>query len=204
MTKRTDLPAGTADGIRDVVADWGVPRRPVEPVSGIREVQRPAPRFHLPIDPVVGVRNGRRSLRHRGDGRFSPDGSLQCLWPTQIPTRVEGVVEGKTSYIASLPNGALPPEVLTLARNALVTDPYLVPWLARTEATMTGGNAGLLQNRLAAELALRFGRDGVDDGGILGVPATPRTRLACRASRGLAISCGASRSWPAPTPIRSV
>ena len=162
-TQRTDLLVGTADGIRDVVADWGVPRRPVEPVSGIREVQRPAPRFHLPIDPVVGVRNGRRSLRHRGDGRFSPDGSLQCLWPTQIPTRVEGVVEGKT-YIASLPNGALPPEVLTLARNALVTDPYLVPWLARTEATMTGGNAGLLQNRLAAEAALRFGRDGVYDG----------------------------------------
>ena len=174
-TKKKDLTVGSVDEIREVVTNWGVPRPPVEPVSEVREVRRPAPRFHLPIDPVVGVRSARRSLRHRGDGRFSPDGELQCRWPTQIPTSVEGVVDGR-SYIPSLANGALPPEVLTLARNALVTDPYLVPWLARAEAEKTGGDAKLFQTRLAAEAVLRFGPAGVYDGRTAAFQAPPPGR----------------------------
>ena len=38
----------------------------------------------------VAVRGARRSLRHGGDGRFSPDGLLHCRWPSQVPRRSTG------------------------------------------------------------------------------------------------------------------
>ena len=41
-------------------------------------VQRSQPRWFAPVEPAVVVQGLRRSLKHGGDGRFSPDGTLVC------------------------------------------------------------------------------------------------------------------------------
>ncbi len=161
--KYADLSSGTMESLHQTTSSWGGAPPQAVPVAEVREVQRPAPRFHWPVDPVVGVRNAKRSLRHRGDGRFSPDGLLQCRWPSQVPTVVEGVIDGR-AYIPSLPCGAIPPEVTTLAQNALITDPYIVPWLAQAESARTGTSSTALEARMTAEATLRFGVDGTYDG----------------------------------------
>ena len=125
-----------------------------------RVVARPAPRHRFPLDPLVAVRGARRSLRHGGDGRASADGRLRCRWPTQVISEVTGVVSGET-LIVSLGNGAIPEEVVLLAREAVLHDPYHGAWLA---GTATPGGGGIVGSRLAAEAALRFGRDGRYDG----------------------------------------
>lgn len=163
-TRRTDLYKGTIQQQRDVVQQWGGARPDREPVSEVREVVRPAPSFHEPLEPMIAVRSPKRSRRHRVLNRFSADGFLQCRWPSQVPTKVQGVVDGR-DVLASLPSGAIPPEVLLLARSAIVTDPYLVPWLAENEARRRRADPKLFHNRLAAEAVMRFGARGVYDGG---------------------------------------
>jgi hypothetical protein len=147
---------------------------PTEP----RVVARPAPRFAFPVDPIVAVQGARRNLRHGGDGRASPDGKLTCRWPTQAIGELQGVVRGDR-LIRSLGSGAIPDEVILLAREAVLHDPYHVAWL--TAASSSRGNAPLVRRRLAAEAALRFGRDGTYDG----------------ATRALAGRSGFERRWVA-------
>ena len=126
-------------------------------------VPQPRPNFHVPTAPLVGLRGARRSLRHRGDGRHSPDGHLQCRWPSQVVTSYQHVVDG-ADLVPSLNTGAAPDEVLTLAREAAVADPYATDWLAEVVARRRGGDVGVLQTRLRAEAALRFDPDGTYDG----------------------------------------
>lgn len=126
-----------------------------------RIVARPAPRFTFPTDPLVAVRGARRSLRHGNDGRSSPDGKLTCRWPTQVISEVQGIVTGD-SLIRSLGSGAIPPEVVLLAREAVLHDPYHAGWLAA--ASTSSKSSSLIRRRLTAEAGLRFGRNGVYDG----------------------------------------
>ena len=126
-----------------------------------RVVARPAPRFAFPVDPLVAVQGARRSLRHGGDGRASPDGKLTCRWPTQVIGELQGVVRGD-QLVRSLGSGAVPDEIVLLAREAVLHDPYHVAWL--TAASAPRANAGLVRRRLTAEAAMRFGRDGTYDG----------------------------------------
>ena len=134
---------------------------PVEP----REVERPAPRYHFPTDPLVGVRGAGRSLRHGGDGRGSSDGKLGCRWPQHTITDVQGVVSGE-ELLPALGSGAIPGEVLSLAREAALLDPYHDVWLARASQPVHSGvlEPSAVYNRLRAESALRFGEDGAYDG----------------------------------------
>jgi hypothetical protein len=169
--QRTDLYKGAKEKQRDVVGAWNGDRPDREPVAEVREVTRPAPNFHVPIEPMIAIRNPKRSMTHRMASRLSADGCLQCRWPSQVPTRVEGTVDGR-DLVRSLPTGAVPPEALLLARSAVVTDPYLMPWLAETEAKRRNADPKVIHNRLAAEAILRFGANGVYDGGTDAFAAT--------------------------------
>lgn len=145
-----------------------------------RVVQRPASRFTFPAEPMVALRGGGRSLRHGNDGRGSADGKLTCRWPTHVITEVAGVI-AKDRFITSLGNGAIPAEALTLAREALLHDPYHDEWIAAALAPPGSGRATLL-NRLKAESVLRFGHDGTYDGTTVALnPNVARTPQARRA-----------------------
>ena len=124
----------------------------------LREVRRSAPRFFLPLDPVVGVSGGVRSLRFGRDGRGSPDQLLHCRWPSQVANELRGVLAGK-DVLPSLRTGAIPDEVLLLAREALLQSPYLTRWLADAAAARRGVDSGFARVRLLGEAALRFGVD---------------------------------------------
>ena len=176
---RTDLYKSTIAEQRQVLGEMVAPQPATEPKAEVREVRRPAPRFHVPMEPVVAIRGARRSLRHQGDGRFSPDGKLQCRWPSQVGTSVQGLVNG-ADLIASLPSGGVPDEVLLLARSAIVQDPYLVSWVAQVEASRHGFDEGAVRQRLTAEAAIRFGSNGVYDG-TTSVLATSKSSVPTRA-----------------------
>ncbi len=127
-----------------------------------RVVQRPAPRWTFPTDPLIGVRGAQRSLRHGGDGRASADGKLTCRWPTHVIQEISGLV-ARERFLRSLGNGGVPGEVLTLAREGLLHDPYHDEWLAAAVAP-PGIDPKLVLGRLKAESLLRFGADGTYDG----------------------------------------
>jgi hypothetical protein len=129
----------------------------------VRMVPRPAPRLHAPLEPVVAVRGPKRSLRMHHDGDGSPDGLLRVRWAEQIGAGYEGTVDGG-DFIPSLGSGAIPPEVLSLAREALTTDPYLTPWLAKAAAARSGADEAPIRHRLDAEAAIRHGAIGAYDG----------------------------------------
>jgi hypothetical protein len=162
-TKRSDLRLATLDDQRAMIAHWAGDPPQVEAPAEAREVIRPAPRLYLPNEPMVAVRGAGRSLRHGGDGRFSPDGLLYCRWPSQVISGVDQVIQG-SELLPSLGTGAVPEEALPLAREALLSNPYLAPWLARTAATRHGLNAGATTKRLVAEATLRFGVNATYDG----------------------------------------
>jgi hypothetical protein len=161
--KRSDLKLATLDDQRQEVLSWSGDRPEVEPAAQAREVIRPAPRVYLPAEPMIAVRGAGRSLRHGGDGRFSPDGRLQCRWPSQVTRGVDQVIQG-ADLLASLATSALPDEVLLLAREALITNPYLAPWVARIAAERRGLDPAATTTRLFAEATLRFGADATYDG----------------------------------------
>lgn len=126
------------------------------PAPRVREVERPAPRWFLPTEPMVTVRGAARSLRHGGDGRMSQDGKLRCRWPSQVIRGIDQVVGG-SELLPSLGSAALPDEVLLLAREALLHNPWLTDWLAAQAANLRGGQDEQVRTRVRAEAALRFG-----------------------------------------------
>ncbi len=128
-----------------------------------RVVARPAPRFHFPLDPLVAVQGGRRSLRHGHDGRASTDGLLWCRWPHQAVRELKGLLDGD-DVLPSLGNGSVPPEVLTVAQEAVLHSPYQRRWVADAAAARSGLPAGAVSRRLDAEAGLRFGKRAVYDG----------------------------------------
>jgi len=144
-----------------------------------RVVDRPAPRYTFPTDPLVAVRGAERSLRHGGDGRGSPDGKLTCRWPTHVIQEITGVIAADR-FINSLDNGGVPSEALSLAREAILHDPYHDEWTAAA-VTTPGSDVGPILRRLKAESALRFGMNGVYDGATMALnPRLPRTARAQR------------------------
>lgn len=148
-----------------------------------RVVDRPAPRHAFPTEPMVAVRGASRSLRHGNDGRFSADGKLTCRWPSHVVASIDGVI-ASDRFIASLGNGSIPAEVLNLAREALLHDPYHDEWIAAALAPAGSARTALLK-RLKAESVLRYGRDGTYDGATVAFDpvlarATPARAMAAR------------------------
>ena len=155
---------GAGASQRSTVVGWSDAEKKLatEPPE-VRMVPRPAPRLHAPLEPVVGIRGPKRSLRMHHDGEGSPDGLMRVRWAEQIGAGYEGTVDGR-DLIRSLGNGAIPPEAVRLAREALTTDPYLTPWLARFAAARSGADEGALRLRLDAEALIRHGASGAYDG----------------------------------------
>jgi hypothetical protein len=155
----TTLQERVVEQVREVERQIRVQAEPPLPADAeVREVPRLAPRLHLPLDPVVALSGGTRSLRFGGDGRGSPDGMLHCRWPSQVARELRGVLDAR-QVLVSLGSGALPEEVLLLAREALLQSPYLTTWLGDAAATHRGVDANLARGRFLAEAALRFGAE---------------------------------------------
>jgi hypothetical protein len=159
---RFELLADDGVSLRRQVLEWTAPEPPVEPHSEVREIAKPAPRFHVQSPPIVAVRGAKRSLRHRGDGRFSIDGRLRVRWPSQV-LRAPSLVD-LARVLPTLGSAAVPEEALALARETVLTNPYLSPWLADAAAQTHGVDAGPLRTRFQAESAVRFGPAATYDG----------------------------------------
>jgi hypothetical protein len=127
-----------------------------------RVVDRPAVRFTFANEPMVAIRGASRSLRHGGDGRGSADGKLTCRWPTHVIGEIPGLI-AMDRFVRTLGSGATPSEVLTLARETVLHDPYHDGWIARA-ITQPGQDRRAILSRLRAESALRYGYDGTYDG----------------------------------------
>jgi hypothetical protein len=154
--KRSNLMAKSTADQRLEVSGWSKQSTAARQVEQSRLVQRPAPRYFRPLEPVVAVRNGMRSLRYRCGTRFASDGRVVCRWPTQVAPGIDGVVDAQ-HLLPSLPAGAIPPEIVTLLQNALIVDPYIMPWLAEQSARQKSVPPAQALARLKAEAALRFG-----------------------------------------------
>ena len=141
---------------------------------------------YTPAELMVALRGARRSLRHGGDGRFSPDGLLHCRWPSQVTRGIEQVVRGQ-DLLPSVGSGAIPDEVNLLAEEGLVFNPYLAPWLARVAAARNKVDPQATTRRIFAEAVLRFGTNAVYDGRSAAFQPTPRAPAAPASSltRGL-------------------
>ncbi|HEX2784894.1 MAG TPA: hypothetical protein VHN36_15025, partial [Ilumatobacteraceae bacterium] len=118
--------------------------------SVVREVARPAPRFHQPAAPVMGVAGGGRLLS--AVEREEADGKLMCRLSDQ-PSRGHTGILASAELLTSLGSAAVPDEALDLAREALAEDPYLVSWRA-SRAKSNGIDGDLAFTRFRSEAAL--------------------------------------------------
>jgi hypothetical protein len=154
-------PAGvkshTADKMRTVREKRDATKAPSSPPAS-RLVVRPTPRYFEPMEPMLAVSGGGRSARHRFDDKRSPDGRLQCRWPSQVPAEIAGLVRGADLF-SGFPAGGLPPEVVRLVESAMILDPYIAPWRVEVAAQATGFDASAVKARMYAETALRFSKD---------------------------------------------
>jgi len=156
---RFELQPDDGFSLRRQVSEWTAPRPVTEPASEVREIAKPAPRFHVPSPPIVAVRGAKRSMRQRKTSMHSPDAQLVVRWPSQVLT-APALVD-LAAIVTSIPSGALPPEVAPLAREAILLNPYLAPWLAAAAAAAKGIDQGLMQTRFIAETVMRYGADTV-------------------------------------------
>jgi hypothetical protein len=133
------------------------------PTGSVRSVTRPAPRVFRPQAPMIGLRNARPSLRHHGDGLHDDTGRLRCRYPSEAGTSYEGVLRA-SELIPTLGSGAIPPEVLTVAREALLLDPYAEAWHAAATARGNTTFESAVRIRLSAEYARLYGTEATYSG----------------------------------------
>jgi hypothetical protein len=119
-------------------------------VAQTREVVRPAPAYHFPAPPVLAVAGGGRTPS--AVEREEADGALICRLSDQVSRGHAGVLTA-SELLASIGSAAVPDEVLQLAREVLVEDPYLARWRAQ-RAGAKGFDPGVAANRFIAEAAV--------------------------------------------------
>jgi hypothetical protein len=107
---------------------------PPTPPATVREVVRPAPRYHQPAAPVLAVAGGGRALS--AVEREEADGALMCRLSDQTSRGHAGVLPA-TELLTTIGSAAVPDEVLDLAREALAEDPFLSRW--RTDRALPRG-----------------------------------------------------------------
>ena len=144
---------------------------PPTPNATVREVPRPAPRFQFPAAAMVAIAGGGRQLS--AVEREEADGLLQCRLSNQVSNGLAGVVSAQ-DLLASIGSGAVPPEVLDLAREALAEDPYLTGWRTR-RASGTGLDPTVINTRVVAEAAVSYSYYAADDARLTNIVATPVT-----------------------------
>jgi hypothetical protein len=137
------------------------PKRAGADAPASRDVVRAAPRVFRPAPVMVGLRGVKPSLRHHGDGLFDDHG-LRCRYPGEVKAVIDGTVDGAT-ILPTLGNGAIPPEVLSVVREAVVYDGYSWRWLAATGAR-PGLGADAVTARVVGEMVRLYGTQGRYDG----------------------------------------
>lgn len=144
--------------------DRGDTRPPATNTPPVREVTRPAPREFFPQAPMIALRGARPSLRHHGDGRFEDGGGLRCRYAEECVSELSGVARA-ADFLPTLGSGAIPEEVLLVAREAVLLDPYGYAWLT---AVLTIGlpseYARAVSTRLLGEMVRLYGTDATYDG----------------------------------------
>ena len=128
----------------------------------VRDVERPAPPYHRPVSPVLAIVGGGRSIQ--ASERDEADGVLRVRTSDQSVRRLRGLFE-TSDLLRSVGSGAIPDEALTVVREALGEDPFLVSWRTQRAAggrdRATSRAVGL---RLSAEAALNHAYYSGDDG----------------------------------------
>ena len=127
-----------------------------------RTVERPAPRIFIPQPPSIAIKGARPSLRHHFDGLHDDEGRLRCRYPNEAVKGIKGVVKAR-DLVPTLGSGAIPPEVLTVVREAMVLNPYCSRWLANAAADKEE-NRVQYQHRIEGEMLRMFSIDGRYDG----------------------------------------
>ncbi|MEO5900046.1 MAG: hypothetical protein ABIR68_07925, partial [Ilumatobacteraceae bacterium] len=90
-----------------------------------RTVERPAPPFQTPVSPVLAVVGaGRRILAAERD---EADGTLRVRTSDQTDRGLDGILAAD-QLLRTIGSGAVPDEMLPLAREALAADPHLAAW----------------------------------------------------------------------------
>jgi len=133
-------------------------------VPPVREVVRPAPREFFAQPPMLALRGVKPNLRHHGDNRFEGGKGLRCRYAEECVTELAGAIRA-ADVLPSLGSGAIPEEVLSVAREAVLLDPYGVNWLHATITTGLPDNyAKAVSVRLVGEMARLYGVDATYDG----------------------------------------
>jgi hypothetical protein len=141
--------------VSDVVDDAATP-------SPLREVLKAPPRYFRPAPLMLAVRGAKPSHRHHGDGLFTTEGKLMCRYPRAAVPRYKGLLDG-SRVVPTLGSGAVPAEVLTVVREAVLLNPYGRGWLAAATGA-TGENKAAITNRFDAEMVRMYGVEGTYDG----------------------------------------
>jgi len=124
-----------------------------------RNVERPAPPYHTPIAPVIAVVGaGRRLLAAERD---ESDGVLRVRTSDQPVRGMSGLLKAD-ALLRSLGSGAIPDEVVTVAREALAEDPYLTSWRSQI-ATADVPSGASVDLRIRAEAAINYAYYAGDD-----------------------------------------
>lgn len=129
-----------------------------------REVTRPAPREFFTQAPIIALRGVKPNLRHHGDLRFEGGESMRCRYAGESVTELTGVAKA-SDVLPSLGSGAIPEEVLPIARESILLDPFCMPWL--TEVLTLGmprEYAKAVTTRYVGEMARLYGTTGTYDG----------------------------------------
>jgi len=120
-----------ADGFR-AIAGGRQPTPASGATTGDGTVERSQPRWFGPSEPAVVVQGVRRSQKHGGDGRFSPDGTLVCRLSSFTVTGLSAQVgDGsqratvEADLLLEVPFGHqdLPPDCADLVRETVLLDP---------------------------------------------------------------------------------
>lgn len=141
------------------VADAAVDGAPPEP---LREVLKAPPRYFRPAPLMLAVRGAKPSHRHHGDGLFTSEGKLLCRYPRAAVPRYKGLLDG-SRVVPTLASGAVPGEVLTVVREAVLLNPYGRAWLAAASGA-SQKNRKAVENRFDAEMVRMYGVEGKYDG----------------------------------------
>ncbi len=159
---RNEVRSAALEAVYGKVGTTGSSSRLDAPIT--KRVQRPGPRYHRQTSPVIGLRDYGRSNRFLGDGRFDEDRNLICRWTDELGTEL-GSTYRAGNYVPKLSNAALPDVTNQILRNTFLPDPYLLPWtLSAIQKQVPSDIVGATQNRLRAEVALRFSQDGIYNG----------------------------------------
>ncbi|MEO7131289.1 MAG: hypothetical protein ABIZ07_07945, partial [Dermatophilaceae bacterium] len=127
-----------------------------------RTVARPAPRLFRPGPVQLGLRGTKPNNRLHGDGLHEGESVVRCRYPGEAVTAIDGVVAG-SALVPTLGSGAIPEEVLTVVREAVLLNGYASTWLAAAGATASV-NLDAARFRVQAELLRLHGPLGTYDG----------------------------------------